>query len=86
MNNLTLVTNPLIHRDITYLRNKETKEYQFRLALRRIAYALVIEISKEFELKEFEVETPLEITKGYNLKKQIVLVPVLSRVTSCAVR
>jgi uracil phosphoribosyltransferase len=77
MKNLHIVSNPLISRDITYLRNKETKEYQFRLALRRIAYALAIEISNEFELKEFEVETPLEITKGYNLKKQIVLVPVL---------
>ena len=77
MDNLHIVSNPLISRDITYLRNKETKEYQFRSALRRIAYALVIEISNEFELREFEVETPLEITKGYNLKKQVVLVPVL---------
>lgn len=77
MKKLKIVSNPLILRDITYLRNKETKEYQFRLALRRIAYALAIEISNEFELKEFDVETPLEITKGYNLKKQIVLVPVL---------
>lgn len=77
MKNLTIVSNPLILRDITYLRNKETKEYQFRLALRRIAYALAIEISNEFELREFDVETPLETTKGFNLDKQIVLVPVL---------
>jgi uracil phosphoribosyltransferase len=77
MDNLTIVSNPLILRDMTYLRNKDTKEYQFRLALRRIAYALVIEISKSFDLQEIEVETPLETTKGYNLKKQIVLVPVL---------
>lgn len=77
MKNLKVVSNPLISRDITYLRNKETKEYQFRSALRRIAYALAIEISNEFELREFDVETPLETTRGYNLSKQIVLVPVL---------
>ncbi|MBK7103908.1 MAG: uracil phosphoribosyltransferase [Ignavibacteriae bacterium] len=77
MKNLKIVSNPLISRDITYLRNKETREYQFRLAVRRIAYALAIEISKEFETIEIEVETPLEITKGYNIAKQIVLVPVL---------
>jgi uracil phosphoribosyltransferase len=77
MNNFFLVENPLIKRDITYLRNKETKEYQFRLALRRIAYSLVSEISKKFELEEIEVETPLETTKGYKITKQIVLVPVL---------
>jgi len=75
--NLTLVENPLVKRDITYLRNKETKEYQFRLALRRISYALVNEISNQFALKEIEVETPLEITKGFKLERQIVLVPVL---------
>ncbi|OGU37398.1 MAG: uracil phosphoribosyltransferase [Ignavibacteria bacterium GWB2_35_6b] len=77
MKNLTLVENPLVKRDITYLRNKETKEYQFRLALRRISYALVNEISNQFALKEIEVETPLEITKGFKLERQIVLVPVL---------
>jgi uracil phosphoribosyltransferase len=77
MDNFFLVENPLIKRDITYLRNKETKEYQFRLALRRIAYSLVSEISKKFELEEIEVETPLETTKGYKITKQIVLVPVL---------
>lgn len=77
MKNLTVVENPLVKRDITYLRNKETKEYQFRLALRRISYALVNEISNKFALKEIEVETPLEITKGFKLEQQIVLVPVL---------
>lgn len=77
MKNLTIVENPLVKRDITYLRNKETKEYQFRLALRRISYALVNEISNQFALKEIEVETPLEMTKGFKLERQIVLVPVL---------
>lgn len=77
MENLTIVQNPLVKRDITYLRNKETKEYQFRLALRRISYALVNEISNKFALKEIEVETPLETTKGFKLEQQIVLVPVL---------
>ena len=77
MKNLTIIDNPLIKRDITYLRHHETREYQFRLAVRRIAYILASEISKEFSTTEIEVETPLEITKGHKLAKQIVLVPVL---------
>lgn len=77
MKNLVIIENPLIKRDITYLRNFETKEYQFRLAVRRIAYILASEISKEFSLTEVEVESPLETTTGYKLTKQIVLVPVL---------
>ncbi|NOX64684.1 MAG: uracil phosphoribosyltransferase, partial [Chlorobi bacterium] len=35
------------------------------------------EISKQFVLDEIEVESPLEVTQGYKLSKQIVLVPVL---------
>ena len=77
MKNLTIIDNPLIKRDVTYLRHLETREYQFRLAVRRIAYILASEISKEFSTTEIEVETPLEITKGHKLAKQIVLVPVL---------
>ncbi len=77
MKNLTIIDNPLIKRDITYLRHLETKEYQFRLAVRRIAYILASEISKEFSTTEIEVESPLEITKGHKITKQIVLVPVL---------
>lgn len=77
MKNLHLVENPLIERDITYLRNVETKEYQFRLALRRISYALVIDIAKSFSLKKISVKTPLEETVGYKLSHQIILVPVL---------
>lgn len=77
MKNLTIVENPLVLRDLTILRNKTTGEYDFRLALKRISYCLVTEISNEFESSESTVETPLETTKGYNLKHQIVLVPVL---------
>lgn len=77
MNNLIIVDNPLIKRDITILRNKLTSSAEFRYALNRISFSLATEISKNFELEEFEVETPLEKTKGYRLKHQIVLVPVL---------
>lgn len=77
MKNLTIVENPFVKRDITILRDKATKEFQFRLALKRIAYCLSVEISKNFQLSEIEVETPLEKTIGYELNEQIVLVPVL---------
>jgi uracil phosphoribosyltransferase len=77
MKNLTVIDNPLIKRDITYLRDEETKEYQFRLALKRIAYILASEVSKNFGLVEVQVKTPLEITTGHKVKKDIILVPIL---------
>ncbi|MBU0475892.1 MAG: uracil phosphoribosyltransferase [Bacteroidetes bacterium] len=77
MRNLTVIENPLIKRDITYLRDEETKQYQFRLALKRIAYILASEVSKNFELLETQVKTPLEMTTGYKIEKGVVLVPIL---------
>jgi uracil phosphoribosyltransferase len=77
MKNLTVIDNPLIKRDITYLRDEETKEYQFRLALKRIAYILASEVSKNFEVIEVPVKTPLEETTGHKIKKDVILVPIL---------
>lgn len=77
MKNLFLVDNPLVKRDVTILRNKETDTAAFRAALNRVSYAIAIEIAKSIQLEEIEVQTPLEKTVGYKIKKQIVFVPVL---------
>ena len=36
-----------------------------------------VEISRNFNLSDFKVETPLEITEGYKISQDVVLVPVL---------
>lgn len=77
MKNFNLVDNPLVKRDVTILRSLETDTAAFRAALNRVSYAIAIEIAKRFELTEIDVTTPLEVTKGFKIKKQIVLVPVL---------
>ncbi|WP_290664718.1 uracil phosphoribosyltransferase [Ignavibacterium sp.] len=77
MKNLYIVDHPLIKKDLTILRDKNTQPEIFRSALQRISNLLAAEISKNISLEESEVETPLEKTAGYKLKKQIVLVPVL---------
>jgi uracil phosphoribosyltransferase len=76
-NNLTVVDNPLVKRDLTILRNKETDVREFRNALRRVSYSLAIEVSKLFPFNEITVETPLTETKGIEFAKDIILVPVL---------
>ncbi len=77
LNNLIIVDNSFVKRDLTILRNKNTQPNQFRLALKRVSFSLAIAMSKDLELIEEEVETPLEITKGFKLKKEVILVPVL---------
>jgi uracil phosphoribosyltransferase len=77
MKNFILVENPLVKRDITILRDKNTDSAGFRAALDRVSFSLAIEIGKTFNLLEYKVETPLEVTAGFKLTKQIVLIPVL---------
>lgn len=75
--NLVLLQHPLIKKDITILRDKKTNTEIFRAAVTRISNVLAVEISTAFSLTEFRVETPLEKTKGYRLKQDVVLIPVL---------
>ena len=75
--NLNLVTHPLIKRDITILREVSTPPEIFRAVVRRISIILAVEMSRDFEISEIKIETPLERTEGYELNQSIVLVPVL---------
>lgn len=75
--NLVLINHPLIKKDITILRNKSTNTESFRAAVTRISNILAVEISSSFSLKDINVKTPLESTRGYQLKNEVVLIPVL---------
>jgi len=77
LRNFVIIDNPLIKRDVTLLRDKNTQPEQFRAVVKRISSVLAVEIAKDFELEEIEVDTPLETTAGFELKQQVVLVPVL---------
>ncbi|MBE2279167.1 MAG: uracil phosphoribosyltransferase [Ignavibacteriaceae bacterium] len=77
MKNIKVVSNPLILRDLTILRDKNTPPQEFRIALDRISYSLVVALSEEFKLIKFDVQTPLEVTDGFKIEKKIVLIPVL---------
>jgi uracil phosphoribosyltransferase len=75
--NLVLINHPLVKKDITILRNKKTNTETFRAAVTRISNIIAVEISTSFSLKDYRVKTPLESTKGYQLKHEVVLIPVL---------
>ncbi len=75
--NFKLIDHPLIKKDITILRDKNTNTEIFRSAVSRISNILAVEISKNFSLSGTKVQTPLERTNGFELKQEIILVPVL---------
>ncbi|PJA98519.1 MAG: uracil phosphoribosyltransferase [Ignavibacteriales bacterium CG_4_9_14_3_um_filter_30_11] len=77
LKNFTDVKHPVLKRDLTILRETTTLPERFRSAVKRISNVLAVEISKEFDLIEKEIDTPLEKTSGFFLDVDVVLVPVL---------
>ncbi|HAB50979.1 MAG TPA: uracil phosphoribosyltransferase, partial [Ignavibacteriales bacterium] len=75
--NFILLNHPLVKKDVTVLRNVNTPSESFRSAVRRISSLLAVEISKNMKVTKLEVRTPLELTIGFELVQQVVLVPVL---------
>jgi uracil phosphoribosyltransferase len=77
MKNLIIIDHPLIKRDLSILREKNTNNHLFRTTLRRISSIMAFEVTHDLALKRSTVRTPLERTVGYTLADQVVIVPVL---------
>lgn len=77
MKNLTVVGHPLLKRDLTILRAKETPHAAFRKTLNDAASILAYEALRNVKLSELPIETPLELTMGYKLGQEIIVVPIL---------
>ena len=58
--NIMICDHPLVKHKITMLRNKNTGTNEFRAIVEEIAMLIGYEALRDLELKEIEVETPLE--------------------------
>ena len=77
MKNLTVVDHPLLKRDLTILRRKETPHGLFRRVLFDAAATLAYEAMRDLQLHEVSIETPMEPTTGYELADEVIVVPIL---------
>jgi len=75
--NLVIIEHPLIQRDLSILRDRETGNHLFRTTLRRISSMMAYQVTRDLRLKTGRVRTPLEATRRYVLAEDIVIVPVL---------
>lgn len=73
-----LMDHPLILHKLTYLRDKNTGNKQFRDLVEEIATLMAYEVTRNLELENYEVETPMGFAKSKILagKKQAI-VPIL---------
>lgn len=77
MSTLTVIDHPLVLRDLSILRDKDTPNYQFRNVLSRVAGMMAFEVTHNFGVQKYSIQTPLEKTSGVKLKDDIVIVPIL---------
>jgi uracil phosphoribosyltransferase len=77
MTNVQLVAHPLIQTHLAVLRSKSTPRSSFRSTLINISALLAYEISRNFRVRNRNVDTPLEQTSAEILNEKVCLVAVL---------
>jgi uracil phosphoribosyltransferase len=75
--NVTVIAHPLVQHNLARLRDKRTQPQEFRRLLAEIASLMIYEATRSFGVKPLKVQTPLESARGFQLEREIVLVPVL---------
>ena len=77
--NAFIFDHPLIQHKTSLLRDKNTSTKDFRELVSEISMLMAYEVTRDFELEDIEVETPICkcTTKVLSHKKKITLVPVL---------
>jgi len=71
------IDHPLIAEELTRLRDPSCPSPEFRQRVRRIASLMVPAVTRDMETELVPCNTPLEITSGSRLARDIILVPVL---------
>ena len=76
--NVHVIDHPLIQHKLTLMREKTTGTKDFRELLEEIAMLMAYEITRDFPLKEIEIETPVAKCKAKVLAgKKVGVVPIL---------
>ena len=75
--NLRVFDHPLIQHKLTIARDRRTPPGDFRRLLNEIAGLMTYEVSRRFDVRPLEVETPLERMQGQQLSRPVTLVPIL---------
>lgn len=77
MKGVTVITHPLVQHNLTRLRDRRTRSQEFRRVLSEVAALMLYEATRSFALQPAAVQTPLSAARGFKLRREVVLVPVL---------
>ena len=75
---VTVFDHPLIKHKLSILRMKQTGTKQFKEIVIELSMLMGYEVTRDLQLEEMTIETPICKTTGYSLAgKKIALVPIL---------
>src|SRR5271155_2198499 len=77
MKGVTVIAHALVRHNLTRLRDKRTQPQEFRRLLGKIAALMLYEATRDFSVRQISVETPLAPARGFQLEREITLVPVM---------
>lgn len=78
MSNVIVFDHPLIQHKMSILRDKNTSSNQFRELVKEISALMSYEITRDYELEDYEVETPICKTIGKTISgKKVAIIPIL---------
>ncbi len=74
---VTVITHPVVQHNLTRLRAADTGPQEFRRVLGEVAALMLYEATRSFAVRPVKVHTPLAPAAGFQLEREVVLVPVL---------
>jgi len=74
---VTVLNHSMIKHKLTNIRRKETTTKDFYQNVQEIAGLMAFEISRDFPLRDVEIETPICKTVQKELDAEIVIIPIL---------
>jgi len=74
---VTIIDHPLVQHNLTRLRDENTGPQEFRRVLGEVAALMLYEATRTFAVRKVSVTTPLEPARGFQLEREVVLVPIL---------
>lgn len=78
MGKVTVLDHPLIKHKLTYIRDKNTGSKEFRELVSELAMLMAYEVTRDLELEDVEIETPIKKMMSPVLAgKKLGIVPIL---------
>lgn len=78
MGQVIVLDHPLIKHKLTFIRDKNTGAKEFRELVSEVAMLMTYEVTRDMELEEIEIETPMAKVKSEVIAgKKVGIIPIL---------